>query len=90
MLVRELTKLHEETWRGTLGEAVAHHAVTEPRGEYVVVLAGAPDAPLDLDAALRAELAAGRRPSDAASTVANVLGVPKRAAYARAMELARS
>ena len=40
-LARELTKLHEEVWRGTLGDAVDHLAEAAPRGEYVVVLAGA-------------------------------------------------
>lgn len=41
-LCRELTKLHEEIWKTTLGEAVAHYAANEPRGEYVLVMAGAP------------------------------------------------
>ena len=39
-LVRELTKLHEEIWRGTLAGAVEHLATKEPRGEYVIVLGG--------------------------------------------------
>ena len=39
---RELTKLHEEVWRGTLAEAAVHLAERAPRGEYVVVLEGAP------------------------------------------------
>ena len=41
-LCRELTKLHEEIWKTTLGEAQAHYAGNEPRGEYVLVMAGAP------------------------------------------------
>jgi 16S rRNA (cytidine1402-2'-O)-methyltransferase len=36
----ELTKLYEEVWRGTLGEAVAHWQEEAPRGEYVVVIDG--------------------------------------------------
>ena len=40
-VARELTKLYEEMWRGTLGDAIAP-PLGEPRGEYVVVLAGAP------------------------------------------------
>src|SRR5207237_812656 len=44
VLARELTKLHEETWRGTLAEAVDHVTEVAPRGEYVVVLDGAPPA----------------------------------------------
>ncbi len=41
-LCRELTKLHEEIRKTTIGEAVALYADTEPRGEYVLVMAGAP------------------------------------------------
>jgi 16S rRNA (cytidine1402-2'-O)-methyltransferase len=38
---RELSKLHEETVRGTLGDLVSHFTAHEPRGEFVVVIAGA-------------------------------------------------
>jgi 16S rRNA (cytidine1402-2'-O)-methyltransferase len=38
---RELSKLYEEHVRGTLGELVAHFTAKEPRGEFVVVVAGA-------------------------------------------------
>ncbi|MGN0706855.1 MAG: 16S rRNA (cytidine(1402)-2'-O)-methyltransferase [Faecalibacterium sp.] len=41
-LCRELTKLHEEVWKTTVGQAVEHYAAAEPRGEYVLVMAGAP------------------------------------------------
>ena len=44
-LCRELTKLHEDVRKTTLGEAAAYYAQAEPRGEYVLVLAGAPEAP---------------------------------------------
>lgn len=40
-LCRELTKIHEEIWKTTLGEAAAHYGANEPRGEYVLVMAGA-------------------------------------------------
>ena len=43
-LCRELTKLHEEIWKTTLAEAVARYRDNEPRGEYVLVMAGAPEA----------------------------------------------
>ena len=39
-LCRELTKLHEEVLRMTLGEAIAYYEENEPRGEYVLVVAG--------------------------------------------------
>ena len=40
-LCREMTKLHEETMRCTIGEAVDYYELTEPKGEYVLVVAGA-------------------------------------------------
>jgi 16S rRNA (cytidine1402-2'-O)-methyltransferase len=40
-LANELTKLYEETWRGSLSEAIAHLEAHPPRGEYVVVIGGA-------------------------------------------------
>ena len=42
---RELTKLHEEVLRLTIGEAVEHYAAQEPRGEFVLVAAGRPACP---------------------------------------------
>ncbi len=38
---RELTKLHEEFWRGNIGAAIEHYIHTEPQGEYAIVIAGA-------------------------------------------------
>ena len=58
-LCRELTKLHEEIWKTTLGEAQAHYAANEPRGEYVLVMAGAP-ASTEPEAELTLEQAAQR------------------------------
>jgi 16S rRNA (cytidine1402-2'-O)-methyltransferase len=37
---REISKIHEESVRGTLAEVIAHFKETEPRGEFVIVLAG--------------------------------------------------
>ena len=42
-VAREISKVHEESVRGSLAEVVAHFTQTEPRGEIVVVLAGAPN-----------------------------------------------
>jgi 16S rRNA (cytidine1402-2'-O)-methyltransferase len=39
---RELTKLHEEFWRGNIGESIEHYTNIEPQGEYAIVVAGAP------------------------------------------------
>jgi len=37
---REISKVHEESVRGTLAEVTAHFKENEPRGEFVVVVAG--------------------------------------------------
>ena len=82
---RELTKLHEELWRGTLAEAAEWVAAHPPRGEIVVVLDGAEPPPAasadDVAAAVQQRLDAGDTPRDAAAAVAAALGVPKRTAY---------
>ena len=92
-LVRELTKVHEEVWRGTLGGAVAHVEEREPRGEYVVVVDGAPPpAPADasdVERALAERLAAGDDKRSAIAAVATALPVPKRQVYDAALRLGR-
>jgi 16S rRNA (cytidine1402-2'-O)-methyltransferase len=84
-VAREITKLHEQVWRGTLAEAVAWAAEREPPGEIVVVVEGAPAAPPPDDDAIReavqSELEAGASARDAARTVAGRLAVPRRRAY---------
>lgn len=40
VVVKELTKIHETSWRGTLSEAVKYHTENPPKGEYVLVLEG--------------------------------------------------
>ncbi len=81
---RELTKLHEEVFRGSVQEALAHF--TEPRGEFTLVVEGAPAATpaASLDDA-RTELlrlrAEGARAKDAVDTVAGALGLPRRRVY---------
>lgn len=88
---RELTKLHEETWRGTLAEAATHFTDHEPMGEFVIVLAGAPPAPgataADIDRALTERLDTGASTKDAAAHVADVLSISKKVAYDRALAL---
>ncbi len=83
---RELTKLYEQVVRGTLDSI----DIGQPRGEYVIVLGGAPvdDGPVDDDTvrrALRAELATGVSKKDAVGAVALRLGVPKKQVYALAI-----
>ena len=90
-LARELTKLHEEVWRGSLADAVDHVGGAESRGEYVVVLGGAPEASpasdADIEAALVARLGAGEDKREALPAVAAELGVPKRRVYEIALRL---
>ncbi len=88
VLARELTKLHEEHWRGTLADAVAHVGEVAPRGEYVLVLDGAP-APVEVtDDAILAALASARSQGDstrdAVTAVATELGIARRRVYALA------
>jgi 16S rRNA (cytidine1402-2'-O)-methyltransferase len=90
-VVRELTKLHEEVWRGTLEGAVARLSEKEPRGEYVLVLGGAAppeeSTDSDIEAALRARLDSGDDKKTATAAVARDLAVPKRRVYAIATAL---
>ena len=82
---RELTKLHEETWRGVLEDAVRRSEEVEPRGEYVIVVDGAPppaDATDDeLSGALHRLRADGLSTRDAVAEVASVYEVPRRRVY---------
>ncbi|MFZ9109041.1 MAG: 16S rRNA (cytidine(1402)-2'-O)-methyltransferase [Ilumatobacteraceae bacterium] len=84
-IAAELTKIHEEVWRGNLHDAVKRYADGDPRGEFVLVLAGAtPAAPPtddELITALRAEISAGVSRKDAASRVSARFGVAKRHVY---------
>ena len=93
-LCRELTKVHEEVWRTTLGEAAAHYRETEPRGEFVLVIAGAEEAPapeasytLEEAAQLAASLAAGGlSASEAAKEAAQTTGFKKGELYRLLLE----
>jgi 16S rRNA (cytidine1402-2'-O)-methyltransferase len=91
VIARELTKVHEEFWRGPLHDAVRHVAQSGVRGEYVLVLEGAkPPGPAsddDIVAALRAAIAEGASKRDAAAKVAAMLGAPKRRVYELALAL---
>lgn len=91
-VAREITKLHEECVTGTLAELADRYAETFPKGEIVVVV-GPPleaddvtDSQLD---SLLAEAMAQLSPSRAAAEVSELLGIPRKRAYARALELSR-
>lgn len=92
-LCRELTKLHEQVYRTSLAEAVAHYTLEPPRGEFVLVVAGAPareaEKPDATDAAARvAELMAqGLSRKDAIRQTALELDLPKNAVYTAALNI---
>ena len=86
-LCRELTKLHEEIVRTTLGRAAEHYAANEPRGEFVLVVEGAappepaaadPEAALQRVEQLRQE---GRSLKDAVRAAAEEFSLPKNKLY---------
>ncbi len=87
-LSREITKLHEQTMRLTLGEADAYYADAEPRGEYVIVVDGAPEregAAVDMDegVAMVGRLhGEGVKMKDAVRRVSDDTGLNKNALYA--------
>ena len=92
-VARELTKLFEETRRGTLEALASHYAQAGPPKGEIVVLAGPPPESVasdaDIDAALKAALE--RLPTKAAAEeVAAVFGIARREAYQRALSLKAS
>lgn len=92
-LARELTKLHEEVWRGTLSDAMGHLAEREPRGEYAVVIEGAAPPAAATDDDLRASLTTlldnGIDRRTAISTVMADHGAAKRRVYDLALTIPR-
>ena len=92
-LCRELTKLHEEVLRTTLGGAAEHYREAEPRGEFVLVLAGAApaeggEATLNDGLALVSRLREGGLSlKDAAKQAARELGLSRNELYAAALKL---
>ena len=95
VVARELTKVHEEVWRGTLLDASATFAARDVRGEVVVVLAGrtepeiAPDDNQVIEA-LRTLLDGGDTLRDATAAVAAGMKISRRRAYDLALGLRRS
>lgn len=88
-LCRELTKLNEEVFRTTLADAAAYYADAEPRGEYVLILAGAvergvqnaPWASLSIAEHVDMYIAEGLPKPDAIKKAAKDRGVPKNVVY---------
>ncbi len=91
VLAREMTKLHEDMWRGTLADAVLHARDVAPRGEYALVIGPAVTESVnvtdaDISSELGARTSAGLSTRDAIDEVTNALGVARKRVYAIAVE----
>ena len=90
-LCRELTKLHEEVVRTTLGEALEKYTANAPKGEFVLVIAGAApkvkEVPTTQDAAARVKalMEEGMSRKDAVTQTAKELNLPKNVVYDAAL-----
>ena len=91
-LMRELTKLHEETLRGTLASLAERFAENPPRGECVIAVGGKPEdskASQPPEELIRRLLASGMRVKDAAKQASAVLDIPRNEAYELALKLSK-
>ncbi len=90
-LCRELTKLHEEVVRTTLGEALSHYQETPPKGEFVLVVSGAQEVheagatPADAAARVAELVSLGISRKDAIKQTAKELELPKNVVYDAAL-----
>lgn len=92
VLARELTKMHEEFWRGTIQDAIAHYTKREPQGEFTLVVAGATlEKPQLSEAAIKAELEnllkQGLSRSEASRQLAQQTSLPRRQIYQLALSI---
>lgn len=92
VLARELTKMHEEFWRGTITDAIAHYTKREPQGEFTLVVAGATlEKPQISEAAIKAELQnllkQGLSRSDASRQLSQQTSLPRRQIYQLALTI---
>ncbi len=92
VLGRELTKLHEEFWRGEVGAAIEHYTQVEPQGEYAIVLAGSPVSHPTLsdeaiDRALIELMLQGTSRSQASRIVAEQISQSRRYVYQLALAI---
>lgn len=95
-LSRELTKLHEQTLRMTLGEAMRYFDENAPRGEFVLIVEGTPDEPETEQSeeerlaaaaeAVRRRIEQGQTQKDAVKAVSAEVGVKKNALYRYVLE----
>ncbi len=84
VVTRELTKLHEEVWAGTIAEALDEWSQRTPKGEFTIVLAPAEPPPVSLSQAVeqaRLLVSEGSTPSEASREVGHATGVARREIY---------
>jgi len=92
VLARELTKLHEEFWRGTLGQAIIHYQNNQPKGEFTIVIAGAePELAVLSEDTIKQELqelfAQGISRSQASRQLAQKINLSRRKIYQIALKI---
>jgi 16S rRNA (cytidine1402-2'-O)-methyltransferase len=92
VLARELTKMHEEFWRGSLEEAIVHYTHHEPKGEFTLVIAGATAQQLvfseeDLKTELLQIMAQGVSRSQASRQLAQLTKLSRRKLYQLALSI---
>ena len=89
---RELTKLHEEFWRGTVSQAITYLKENTPRGEFVLVIAQAQEVPAEDEEekdpleAVKEKIAAGIPKKEALAQIAKQFKIPKRDLYNRLIQ----
>ena len=89
---RELTKLHEEFWRGTVSQAITYLKENTPRGEFVLVTAQAQEVPAEDEEekdpleAVKEKIAAGIPKKEALAQIAKQFKIPKRDLYNRLIQ----
>jgi len=89
VLGRELTKLHEEFWRGTIAQAISHYSAIEPQGEFTLVVAGTPlTQPQLTEEQLKAELKQLMSQGISRSQASRQLAIATKLARRRLYELA--
>ena len=92
VLARELTKLHEEFWRGTLTEAIELYQEKQPKGEFTLVISGVEKtekislSETELKAELQALIAQGMTRSQASRRLAELTSLPRRQIYQLTLE----
>jgi 16S rRNA (cytidine1402-2'-O)-methyltransferase len=90
-VAREMTKLHEEIFRGAISQSLAHFSVRAPRGEITLVVAGKTTvekwSEYQVRSAVQQRLAAGNTPAQVAGELATSSGWPRRELYRLVMEI---